>query len=222
MNILHVVAVVAVGAVFILHLHRDDRPTTRRHQRRQLLTQTLQIGVRRREVSRVLRTHPQVRIGKQPRGKTARLPLGADIGARPQDYIQALGLRHPDKGHHIVGSAEIEVAALRFHRVPEHVSFDGVQTHRTRLAQAVAPVLGWNALKVDRAGNDLIRLARANEVIVLDGDWPCAGHHRCCANAAGYRQQQRDDRQAAQQRADVCSPHANSPNDGDASATAAP
>ncbi len=175
MDLLHVRAIVAVGAVFVLDLHGDDRPAMRGHQRRQFLAQPLEVAFHRLQIFRILRAHVQMRIGEQPSGEAARFPFGAYIRARAKDHVQPLFLRHAYEGGHVVVAAEIELAWLGFDRVPVNVGGDGIEAHRTCFPQAVLPVRARDALEVHRAGNDLVNPAGPNEMIALDGDGCACG-----------------------------------------------
>lgn len=60
-------------------------------------------------------------------------------------------------------AAEVELAGLGLVQIPEHVGLDGVEAHRARLAEAVAPVLAGQAwISPERIH---VRLAVAQEVL---------------------------------------------------------
>ena len=81
-------------AVLVLDLHGDDRPPALGAlQRRQQRHQAVVISVDRVQIGRVHAADLHPRIGQQPRGKSAEIPLGADIRARTDDdeQVQARG-----------------------------------------------------------------------------------------------------------------------------------
>ena len=73
------------------------------------------------------------------------------------------------EGGDIVAPTEIELAGARFDSVPEHVAGYRIQTHGACFCQTVMPVLTRDALEMHGASDDLIRLARTDEVIAFDG-----------------------------------------------------
>ena len=89
-DVFHIRVVLAIGAILVLHLHRDDGPTVANLQRRQLLAKLHQPRLGCRQKLRVSRSHHHVRIFQQPRRKAAEVPLRTGIWTRPQDDIQSL------------------------------------------------------------------------------------------------------------------------------------
>ena len=84
-------------AVFVLHLHRDDRAAARDLQRSQLPAQALQPALRRTQKFFIGAAQHDLRIGQKPRRQAAQIPLGAGIRAGPQDHIKSLFLRDANK-----------------------------------------------------------------------------------------------------------------------------
>ncbi len=166
----HVGVVVVVGAVFVLDLHGDDRPAVVIEQRTHLVGHGIQIGLAGGEKARVAAAHADVVLAEQPGGVAAGFPLGAGVGAGPQDHVEALrgGLAY-ERGH-VVVAGEVEPALLRLDQVPEHVGLHRVQAQCARLLQAVFPVVTRDALEMDGAGEQLIRLAVAHELRALGAE----------------------------------------------------
>jgi hypothetical protein len=83
-------------------------------------------------------------LGQEPAGKAAPIPLGADVGAGPDDRVEAeLVLRHPDPGLQ-VGQVDLgEILQGGRHPalvpVPGDIGLDRVAARLLDLAEAVAP-----------------------------------------------------------------------------------
>ena len=151
---LHVVVVVAEGAVFVLHLHEDDRAAVADLQWSEFVAQALQPARRRIEEARVLRAHDGGRVLQQPSRVAAELPLRADVRSGPQNDPQAFLLRLADELGDVIVAGEVVDARRLLVLIPEDVGGDGVQAHRPRHLETGVPVLAGNARVVHLAGDD--------------------------------------------------------------------
>lgn len=83
-------AIIAEGAVLVLHLHHHDVPSAGRLTLGDHGDQHVEPRVDLGEVPRIARAQPQTWLGQQPPGEPAVLPFGADVGgAGPDDRVQA-------------------------------------------------------------------------------------------------------------------------------------
>lgn len=186
--------VVCVRAVFVLDLHGDDRPAVVVEQRLHLFGHRIQIGLAGSKKAWVAAAHANVALAEQPGRIPAGFPLCAGVRAGPQDDIQPLRGSFLHERGHVVVAGKIELALLRFHQIPEHVGFHRVQAQRTRFLQAVFPVGARNALEMDGAGKQLIRLAVAHELCALRAEVrPALGVCGCSSDRQreGERQNER-------------------------------
>src|ERR1035441_3227489 len=88
----------------------------------------------------VIAAQDKAAILQEPGGIDAKLPLGAHIRPRPQDNIEPLLLRLADVLSNVVLSREIVDARTRLLRIPEGISRDGIQAHRSRFAKSISPI----------------------------------------------------------------------------------
>ncbi len=160
--------VVPVGAVLVLHLDHEHGPAACHlalgHQGQQVRV----IGADRREEPRLVPAHPHLGVGEQPAGQPAAVPLGADVGSRPHDRVQALGGHQVEEPPEVAPPGQVEHVGVGRVEVPRHVRLDGVQAHEPSLADPVGPLVGVHAEVVQRAADDLHRAAVELEVLGAD------------------------------------------------------
>ena len=139
-------------------------PPRSRQQRRELAPEPRQPARRRARELLVRAAQHQRRIGEEPGRIAAQLPLGAHVGTRPDDDVQPFGGGGAHERRDVVIAAEVESPRRRLVEVPEDVGRDGVQSHRPRHSEAIAPVLARDARIMHLARQDLQRLAVEQEL----------------------------------------------------------
>ncbi len=170
-----VVLVGAVGAVLVLDLHQDDAAVTvdlpRRDDRVDLLEVRGDLG----EVRGVGAAQPHALRACEPGRQASVVPLGADVRPGADDGVQTF------LGDDIEEAPQINIAVLtpltfdRLVCIPRDVGLDGVESHQARLADAVAPQLRVYARVMHGAGDDAVRFAVEQEVVVADAKPGCRG-----------------------------------------------
>ncbi len=173
---LEIGAVGAVGAVLVLDLHQDHRPTVVDLPRCDDVVHAAQVGGHLGEEGRSGGAQ-SFDAAREPHRQSAVVPLGADVGAGAHDRVEALRLHQVEESPQIVPSTSVPLSAPRFVRVPGDVGLDRVQSHQPGFADAVAPLVGVHAEVVDGAGDHLVRLSVAEEVGVAEGE---GGHVSWC------------------------------------------
>ena len=118
--------VVAVAAVLVLHLHGEDGTAIGTQQ-----------GLYQFEYLQKVRPQPAQKPGiaapqgdavlEQPGGQSAQVPLGADVGAGPQDHIQPQFLGGFDVFHQIQPPGEVKFSLFALMEVPAAVGFQGIE-----------------------------------------------------------------------------------------------
>ena len=141
----HVSLVLAVGAIFVLHLHHDYRSSVLNGERSELFAHLRhELGYAVHEV-RVLLAQTYILLLEQPPGQSAHLPLGAHVRSGAHNDVHAVLLCQAAEGCDVVLSGEVEFAFTLFVYVPEHVEADGVHAERATHPDAVLPVRARNA-----------------------------------------------------------------------------
>ncbi len=169
-QVLQVGSVVPVAAVLVLDAHRDDRAALTGEQGHEYGYQSVEPRVDCRQVRAVGAAQPDGRVGQQPAGQSAELPLGADVGARPDDHVEVERARGPDEGGDVLRAGEVEPATDGLVDVPGDVRLDGVDAHRVQPGQPVLPELGADPEVVDGSRDDPVRPAVAQEAGVGEGE----------------------------------------------------
>ena len=82
----HIMNVFAIGAVFVFHLDHEDRAALGDLLRPEHTADFLQPGSSRGDVSRITGAQLDVRLFEQPPGQSPAIPLGAGVGAGPQNH----------------------------------------------------------------------------------------------------------------------------------------
>ncbi len=135
-----VLALVGIGhgraeVVFVLHLHHDDgaahRDLVPLNHRQNLVVPVLRCLDALRMVGAKREPH-----GRHPVGKSAALPLRANIGTGPGDHVEAHVV---DKLDEVLKLRQVRLAFLRLVVVPEDVGLNGVEARCLELCQTVTP-----------------------------------------------------------------------------------
>ncbi len=95
------------------------------------------------DVARVVPAYDHAGLELRPHRVSARIPLGANVGADAHRNIEPQVLRRLEVSFEVLFPAEIEPVLLRLVVVPENVGLDRVESAPRHAQQAVAPkVLG--------------------------------------------------------------------------------
>ncbi len=192
--------VLAVGAVFILHLHHDDGSALLDGEPAYLFAHLLFEDAQSLHEVGVALAQAYVFFLQQPPGQSAHLPLGADVGSGAHDDVHAVFLRQADEGREVVVAREIELSLLLLVYVPEDVDAECVHAQRLAHLDALLPVGSRDAGVVYFGGLDDEGLAVEQECLVAHGEGAAAGGGR---RGRGGRESGRE-RQRCQRPADAC------------------
>ena len=161
--------VLAVEAVFVFHLHHEDRAAAGDLQRAEHAADFVQVTFRCFEVARIARAQLDVVVLEQPPRQAAHLPLGARIRAGTQNHPEPFLLRDAAELRGVRLARPVEFAGPRLVHVPEQVGANGVQAHRLGHLQAMPPIFLRHTRRVDFAAADLKSLAVEQEIVCANG-----------------------------------------------------
>ena len=165
-----VILVVTKEAVFVFHLHHQDRAALGDLEWREHAADLLEVALRGFEVFRIGRAQVDGRVFQEPPRGAAHFPLGAGVRAGPEQHPQAFLLREPAELRDVRLAAPVELAFARLVHVPEQIGANRVQPHRLAHFQAMRPILAGHARGVDLAAADLQALAAEQEIRIADGE----------------------------------------------------
>ena len=160
--------VVAVRAVFVLHLHEHDRAALGDAKRGDLLAEAHDIAAARFKEGLVVAAPHHALLLLQPIGIAAEVPFCAHVGTGAQHYVHAFLAADADKLGKVGLSTEIELARSTLVETPKYISGNSVDAHSLEPANAVAPILLRHAGIVHLAADKLDGLAFVQELPVLN------------------------------------------------------
>ena len=141
----HVRLVLAIGAIFVLHLHHDDGTAFLDGEVTQLLCQLRLELLGALHEERILLAKAYVLFLEQPPGQTAHLPFGTGVRTGAHDDVHAILLSQSAESSHVILTGEEEVVHLRLVEVPEDVDAQRVHTEGLAHLYALFPVLARDA-----------------------------------------------------------------------------
>ena len=166
--------VAAERSVLVLDLDRHDRPAVRRLQGHEPREQRVVPGVDGGEERGIAGPQRRDPAG-EPEGQPAVRPLRADVGARPQEDVEADLSGQPHEALDVLPAVEADVPFDPLVEVPGDVGVDRVRAHRSEPAQAVLPLVGVHAEVVDRPRQDAVRHTVAEDLPIAPGQGGSAG-----------------------------------------------
>ncbi len=99
-------------------------------------------------------------------GEPAVLPFGADVGAGPDDRVQAELVRDVEEPAEIREAVEEGARRGRLMHVPGHIGLDGAAAEGDQAQEPVAPLVGGvDPEVVDRTGDDQVLLPTAEQAV---------------------------------------------------------
>ena len=169
--------IAAERTVFVLDLDRDDRAAVRGLERDEPGDQLVVPGVDRGEEAGI--AGAQRRDAPREPGRDAAVgPLGADVGTGPEEHVQADVPGEADEALDVAPPVEAHVALDALVEVPGDIRVDSVRAHRGESAQAVLPLVGMHPEVVDRAREDAVGDAVAEDLPVAPGQGGRADRRR--------------------------------------------
>lgn len=160
--------ILAVAAVLVLDLHHEDRAAPGHQQAPHLRSQPGDIAAYGGEVAWVLCTQLDIGCFEEPPRNASQLPLGTDIGTRPEHHPEPFLLGHLDIGSKVRDPREVPAAGLWLMEVPEVVGRHHVAPHGLEHLEAMPPVRTWDAAVVHLTAAQDGRLTVNEEVFLPD------------------------------------------------------
>ncbi|CDA76907.1 unknown [Clostridium sp. CAG:242] len=149
-----IILVVAVAAIFIFHLYRNDVSTVFGKVWTDFLKQSAVVVGYLLQKARVIAAQMHLRVGQQPGWQTAKIKLGADVRTRAKDHIQPQFLRGADKLCKIQHPAKIKFPFFSLVQVPAGIGLHRIKSAGTQLFKPILPVSGNHAKVMDGTGHD--------------------------------------------------------------------
>lgn len=110
---------------------------------------------------------------REPGGKAAVVPFGADVGPGAHDDVEAALAGELDEAREVAPTVEIGPAGPGLMEVPRHVGVEGVGAHGGEAVEPILPLLRVHAEGVDGAGADPVGRGVAQQAALDQGQ---AGH----------------------------------------------
>ena len=168
-NLRDVGLVLAIRAVFVLHLNHNDGTTVLDSEGFELFTHLLLENSHTFHKIRIALAQLDVLFLQEPPGQTAHFPLGTDVGTRTHDDVHAVLLSQTAEFGHVVVAREVELALLLFMDVPEDVDTHGIHAKRLTHLDTMLPVRPRNTGVMNFGSLYDERLAVKQESLVACG-----------------------------------------------------
>ena len=165
-----VLLVLAVAAVFVLHLYHDDGATLLDGQVTQLFAY---LGLKLLQAFHeegVFLAQAYVLLLEEPPGQTAHFPFRTNVGTGAYDDIHAILLRQFHEGTDVVVVREVELIHLLLVDVPEDVDAQRVHAESLAHLDALFPVGTGNTGVMDFGSLHHEGLAVEQEGLVTDSE----------------------------------------------------